>query len=93
LLWTYTYGGDSMSQRESFKINQSGWVGKCTKCNLWRTADHTIINRITGSRFCMFDGAPIHLKCESCMTKDTKLCEDCGGTGMDYPPTNKEMKE
>tara|TARA_R110000787_G_scaffold262120_5_gene367475 strand:- start:6258 stop:6383 length:126 start_codon:yes stop_codon:yes gene_type:complete len=41
----------------------------------------------------MFDGAPIHLKCESCMTKDTKLCEDCGGTGMDYPPTNKEMKE
>ena len=82
-----------MSQRESFKINQSGWVGKCTKCNLWRTADHTIINRITGSRFCMFDGAPVHLKCESCMTKDTKLCEDCGGTGMDYPPTNKEMKE
>ena len=82
----------SYAKSSPTKRRVSDWVGKCTKCGLWRTADHTIINRVSGSRFCMFDGAPIHLKCESCITEDTKLCEDCGGTGMDYPPT-KEMKE
>ena len=76
-----TYANSSANSRPK------DWVGKCTQCNLWRTTDHTIINRISGARFCMFDGAPIHLKCTSCQNEDKKECSHCGGTGMSYPPT------
>lgn len=76
--------------KASHGSKRADWVGRCTKCSMWRTTEHTIINRLTGARFCMFDGHPIHLRCVTCMggtnSKAENDCSDCGGTGMGRKP-------
>ena len=61
------------------------WVGKCTQCGMWRTREHTIVNRLTSERFCIFDGALIQQGCATCNRtgKDEDgECIKCNGVGM-----------
>ncbi len=75
--------------RASNNSKPSDWVGKCVRCKTWRTAEHTIINRVTGDRYCMFDGGAIQVKCSACNGSgkvQSIVCLRCNGTGMDIKP-------
>ena len=71
--------------RKSRSSKPDDWVGKCTQCGMWRTKEHTIVNRLTSDRFCIFDGAIIQQGCSEC-NRTGKIegieCVKCNGTGM-----------
>jgi len=75
--------------RASNNSTPADWVGKCTRCGTWRTQAHTIINRTTSDRFCMFDGGAIQIKCVECCGSgklNGMKCEGCNGLGMNAKP-------
>lgn len=71
--------------RRSRNSQPADWVGKCTKCGMWRTREHTIVNRTRGERYCIFDGGLIHEGCGYCNRTgkiNGKPCIKCNGIGM-----------